>query len=53
MAEALELDADNKTDRAKINGMLKIWRATGALKVIEEKDENREMREFVVVTEEG
>jgi hypothetical protein len=30
VAQALDLDPDNKADKAKINGMLKAWRAAGS-----------------------
>jgi hypothetical protein len=51
VAEALDLDAENKAEKAKIIGMLKLWRAAGSLIVVEDKDENRIMKKFVEVKE--
>jgi hypothetical protein len=53
VAEALEMDASNKSDRAKIIGMLNVWRAAGSLVVVEHQDEKREMRKFIEVKEEA
>jgi hypothetical protein len=52
VAEALDLNADNKADKAKILAMLKVWLAAGSLVVVEGKDEKREIRKFVEVKEE-
>ena len=49
VAEALDLNAENKTDKAKIVGMLKVWRSAGSLIVVEDKDENRIMKKFIEV----
>lgn len=51
VAEALELDAGNKADRAKISAMLNVWRASGALRVVERQDEKREVKKFIEVRE--
>lgn len=51
VAEALELDASNKADRAKISAMLNVWRASGALRVVERQDEKREVKKFIEVRE--
>ena len=51
VAEALDLDAENKADKAKIIGMLKVWRSAGSLIVVEDKDENRIMKKFIEVKE--
>lgn len=53
VAEALDLNVENKADRAKINGMLKVWKATGSLVVVKGLDEHREERNFVEVREEA
>jgi hypothetical protein len=53
VAEALDLDAENKADKAKIIGMLKVWRAAGSLIVVEDKDENRIMKKFIEVKEDA
>lgn len=53
VAEALEMDANNKADQAKIKGMLAVWRAAGSLVVVERQDEKRELRKFVEVREEA
>jgi hypothetical protein len=52
VAKALDLNVDEKTDKAKINGMLNAWRSAGALVVIEGQDERREVRKFIEVREE-
>lgn len=49
VAEALELDASNKADRAKIAAMLNVWRSSGALRVVERQDEKREVKKFIEV----
>ena len=51
VAQALDLDPDNKADKAKINGMLKAWRAAGSLIAVEGKDHKRETRTFIEVKE--
>jgi hypothetical protein len=51
VAEALDLNAENKADKAKIIGMLKVWRSAGSLIVVEDKDENRITKKFVEVKE--
>jgi hypothetical protein len=53
VAEALDLNADNKADKAKILGMLKVWRAAGSLVVVEDQDEKREIRKFIEVREDA
>jgi hypothetical protein len=50
VAEALNLNAEDKADKAAITAMLKIWLAEGSLVVVTSRDENRELRKFVVVT---
>ena len=49
VAEALDLDANNKADRAKITAMLNVWRSAGSLVVVERQDEKREMKKFIEV----
>jgi hypothetical protein len=49
VAKALKLNADNKKDRAKIIGMLKVWYAAGSLIKVTELDETRRERMFVRV----
>jgi hypothetical protein len=49
VAQAMKLDASNKRDKAKICSLLKIWKASGALIVVEKKDSKREVRDFVEV----
>jgi hypothetical protein len=53
VARALELDPENKADKAKIAGLLKVWRASGALVAVEGKDENRETKTFIEVANNG
>jgi hypothetical protein len=52
VAEALDLNADNKADKAKILGMLKVWRSAGSLVVVDGEDEKRMPRKFIEVKEE-
>lgn len=49
VAQALGLDVEDKCDRARINGMLKIWKANGALVVVRKKNEKGKEQPFVVV----
>jgi AAA domain len=49
VAKALGLDAEDKADKAKIIGLLKVWLAAGSLKVVDGFDEQRRPREFVQV----
>jgi hypothetical protein len=51
VAEALDLDQSEPGVRNRILAMLKIWLATGALKVVMGDDNIRHKREFVVVGE--
>jgi hypothetical protein len=51
VAEALDLDVSKKVDKARVAGMLKIWLASGSLKIVEGQDEKRETRKFVEVAE--
>lgn len=51
-AQALKLELTKKPDKAQIAGLLKYWLEKGSLMKVREEDENREMRDFVVVTEE-
>jgi AAA domain len=52
VAEALDLNADNKADKTKILGMLKVWRAAGSLIPVDGEDEKRMPRKFIEVKEE-
>ncbi|MGJ3264311.1 MAG: AAA family ATPase [Salinarimonas sp.] len=51
VAQALGLDVESRSARAKIVAMLKMWTASGALVVVEAHDEKRRMRKFVEVGE--
>jgi len=51
VAQALDLDTDNKAHRSKITTLLKTWIKNGALLVVDERDERREIRSYVVVGE--
>jgi hypothetical protein len=53
VAEALDLNIDDKADRTKITGMLKVWRAAGSLIVVDGFDENREAKKFIEVAEDA
>lgn len=49
VATALGMDANDKTDRARIIRLLGTWEANGVLRVEERKDQNRQMKKFMVV----
>jgi len=51
VASVLGLDADDKTDKARIKSLLRTWMESGALRVIDGQDEHRKERRFVVVGE--
>jgi hypothetical protein len=51
VAEALNLDFDNKRDKAKAAGLVKIWIKRGMLVVVAEPDEKRMMRKYVQVAD--
>lgn len=53
VAEALDMDASNKADRAKIIGMIAVWRAAGSLVAVKGQDEKREEKIFIEVREEA
>jgi hypothetical protein len=48
-ARALDLDPENKGDKAKIIAMLKFWLSAGSLIEVEGKDEKREIKKFIEV----
>jgi hypothetical protein len=49
VAKALGMNVDNRKDKTRISGMLKVWLAAGSLVVVERPDEHREARLFVEV----
>jgi hypothetical protein len=51
IARALGLDLDNKADKAKVKGLIHVWLKAGNLVVIEEKDDHREIKNFVRVAD--
>ncbi|MET4794442.1 hypothetical protein ABIF64_006620 [Bradyrhizobium japonicum] len=51
VAEALDLNADDKFDKARILGMLKVWLAAGSLVAVEDFDDSRRPRKFIEVRE--
>lgn len=51
VAAVLGLDADDKSDKARIKSLLRTWIGNGALKVVDDQDEARKIRKFVVVGE--
>jgi hypothetical protein len=48
---ALNLDSDNKADRAKVSSLLKVWTEKGMFVVVEGKDDKSNPRKFVEVGE--
>lgn len=51
VAQALNLNINNKQDRAKIKTSLATWIKAGSLTAVEGEDEKRMKKDFVVVTE--
>jgi hypothetical protein len=51
VAEALDLNLDNALDRARVVRALKAWIVSGALVVVEGKDDKRETKKFVKIAE--
>ncbi|WP_063996991.1 MULTISPECIES: AAA family ATPase [unclassified Bradyrhizobium] len=51
IARAMKLDISRKADKAKVNGLVKLWIGAGALEVYEELDEKRMKRKFVRVAD--
>jgi len=51
VARALGLDIGNAAAKAQVKGLIKIWLASGALAVVDGRDENREVRTYVEVGE--
>jgi hypothetical protein len=51
VADALHLDFDNPTAKARIKRMLGVWYAAKSLMVVERDDDNRVSRKFVEVAE--
>ncbi len=51
VAEALELDIDNKTIKAQIKRMLGVWYAARSLVIVDRDDDHRETKKFVEVAE--
>jgi AAA domain len=49
IAKALGLSLGNKSDKAKVKGLIGIWVKAGSLIVVKEKDEHRELKAFVKV----
>lgn len=51
VADALALDLEKSADKAKVKTLLKLWLASGALVIVQDKDEKGNMRPFVEVGE--
>lgn len=52
VAKALGLSLAVKQERAKVTGLIKIWRTSGALVEVEKQNERRQMKKFIEVAEE-
>ena len=52
IAKALALDLDSKSAKAKVKGLIQVWLKAGSLVVVEEKDDHREIKNFVKVADE-
>lgn len=53
VAKALALSLAMKQDRAKVVGLIKLWKASGALVEVTRQDEHRKDRKFVEVAEDA
>jgi hypothetical protein len=53
VAEALDLNIDDKADKTKIKGLLKLWIKIGSLIPVDGFDENREAKKFIEVAEDA
>jgi hypothetical protein len=51
IAKALGLDLSDKSDKAKVRALLKLWIDRGSLIVVPEKDGHREVKKFVMVAD--
>ena len=49
VAQALDLDPENKRDKARITALIKVWLKSGALVEITADDEKRMPRKFIQV----
>ena len=49
VATVLSLDPEDRSDRARISALLKIWVASGALKRVDRNDEKRKPRTYIEV----
>ncbi|MGY4297133.1 hypothetical protein ACVWXN_005228 [Bradyrhizobium sp. i1.4.4] len=49
IAKALRLSIAVKSEKAKVAGLIKIWLDSGALVEVEEKNDARQMKKFIVV----
>jgi hypothetical protein len=51
VAAALGLDVEDKTDKARIGGMLRAWLHAGTLKIVDGLDGSRHAKKFIEVAE--
>ena len=51
IAKALGLDLDSKSGKAKVKGLIQVWLKAGSLVLVEEKDDHRELKNFVKVAD--
>lgn len=51
IAAALELNLEDKFDKAKVKALVKLWIGAGSLVVVEEKDASRRPRNFIRVAD--
>ncbi|UFW75488.1 bifunctional DNA primase/polymerase [Bradyrhizobium sp. WU425] len=51
VAQVMNLDLDNRGHKAKIGALLKTWKASGSIVIVEGKDEKGNLRPFVEVSE--
>jgi hypothetical protein len=53
VAQAMDLNIENKKDKAKVSAMIKAWLSAGSLIVVDGEDDKRMVRKFVEVREEA
>lgn len=51
VAQVMELDLNNKAQKARVNSLIRTWKAAGSLVVVEHKDGKGNLRPYVEVAE--
>lgn len=53
VAQALDMNADDKSDKSKIKGMIAMWRKAGSLIAVDGKDDKGKNRKFIEVRDDS